>query len=396
MYPTFHWKFRQANHTPRSARAVNYDWDWEAEPANGDIFTNWPSNGLTAGLQSSSANLPVNKFLQALPSAVPITDPAQVYDFPRIHRSAGDCVVNLAGLQYHWIGQISEAERQRLEASVKDSSTRFAGDFTGEIRSMSTSLDFRGYEPAPAAIAARYRSWAETSGYPDLVRTLYVVRSAQAGDVRLFQINLQEESMQLVEWRSRLAPLRGYFQRESAGAERRNISNVPRSLPWLDGSSAVLIPLSGRPPEPQRSRGGPGPGPGSGRGPGPQFQQQPPPSPPPDPMESWLIAELDETSLRKQVFPALVARDFPMTGDQNYRVAVVTIPSSVAVFSSGNTWTAQDLATFDYAVDLIGGPGQFGQIGGIGRRWFSTPRRPRRRTTGGDIRWPGIEIACKA
>jgi signal transduction histidine kinase len=281
-------------------------------------------------------------------------------------------LLTLAGLQYHWIGQISEAERQRLEASVKDSSTRFAGDFIGEIRSMSTSLDFRGYEPAPPAIAARYRSWAETSGYPDLVRTLYVMRSAPMGDARLFQLNMQEESLQLIEWPSRLAPLRTYFEREPLGAERRNISNAPRSLPWLEGSSAVLIPLS-RPQEAQRGRGGPGPGPGpGGRGPGSQFQQQPPP-PPSDQTESWLIAELDETSLRKQIFPALVARDFPMTGDQNYRVAVVTTPSSVAVFSSGKTWTAQDLATFDYAVDLIGGPGQFGQIGGGGR---GGPPRP--------------------
>jgi signal transduction histidine kinase len=273
----------------------------------------------------------------------------------------------LAGLQYHWIGQISEAERQRLEASVKDSSSRFYADFSGEIRSMSTSLDFRGYEPTAAAIAARYRNWAETSGYPDLVRTLFVVRSAPAGEARLFQINLQEESLQLVEWPSRLAPLQPYFQREPAGPERRNISNAPRSLPWLDGSSAILIPLAGRPPELQRGRGGPGPGPGSGRGPAPQFQQQPPPSPPPEQAESWLIAELDETALKKQLFPALVARDFPMTGDQNYRVAVVNVPSSVAVFSSGKTWTVEDLATFDYAVDLIGVPGQFGQIGGIGR-----------------------------
>jgi signal transduction histidine kinase len=277
-------------------------------------------------------------------------------------------LLTLAGLQYHWIGQISEAERQRLEASVKDSSGRFAGDFTGEIRSMTTSLDFRGYEPTPAAIAARYRNWAETSGYPDLVRTLFVVRSAPTGEARLFQINLQEESLQLVEWPSRLAPLRAYFQREPAGAERRTISNAPRSLPWLDGSSAVLIPLAGRPPDLQRGRGspGPGPGPGYGRGPGPQSQQQPTPPAPPV-AESWLIAELDETSLKKQVFPALVARDFPMTDDQNYRVAVVSVPSSVAIFSIGKTWTAEDLVTFDYAVDLIGSPGQFGQIGGIGR-----------------------------
>jgi hypothetical protein len=54
---------------------------------------------------------------------------------------------------------------------------------------MSTSLDFRGYEPKPAAIAARYRSWAETSGYPDLVRTLFVVRSTPTGEGRLFQIH---------------------------------------------------------------------------------------------------------------------------------------------------------------------------------------------------------------
>jgi hypothetical protein len=48
-----------------------------------------------------------------------------------------------------------------------------------------------------------------------------------------------------------------------------------------------------------------------------EFQLQPPPFPPPDQMESWLIAELNGTSLRKQVFPAWIARDFRMTGDQN-------------------------------------------------------------------------------
>ena len=282
-------------------------------------------------------------------------------------------LLTLAGLQYHWIGQISEAERQRLEASVKDSSTRFAGDFASEIRSMSTSMDFRGYEPTPAAIAARYRNWAETSGYPDLVRTLYVVRPVIAADPRLFQINLQEESEQLVEWPERLVPLRPYFQREPAGGERRGFNNAPRSLPWLDGSSAVLIPLTGRPTDLQFGRGGPGPGQGRGPGPGQQFQPQPPTSPPPDQAESWLIAELDETTIRKQVFPALAARDFPMTGDQNYRVAVVNVPASVPVFSTGKTWTAQDLETFDYAVDLVGVPGQFGQIGGIGR---GGPPRP--------------------
>lgn len=280
-------------------------------------------------------------------------------------------LLTLAGLQYHWIGQISVAERQRLEASVRVSSNRFVGDFNSEIRSLTSSLDFRGYEPAEAAIVARYRSWAENSGYPDLVRALYVVRSAPAGEPRLFQIDLQEQSLQLAEWPARLAPLRTYLQREPPGAERRNISNAPRTLPWLDGTSAVLIQLAGRPPEPPRGRGEPAPPPGFARGPGPgpapESQQPPPPQPPSVRAESWLIAELDETTLNKQVFPALVTRDFPMTDDQDYRVAVVSVPSAVAIFSTGKAWTADDLATFDYSIDLIGGSGQFGQIGGIGR-----------------------------
>ena len=308
--------------------------------------------------------MPINKFLQAHRGAMPIIQPVT----PMISRVSIVllliALLTLAGLQYHWIGQISVAERQRLEASVRDSSSRFVGDFNGEIRSLTGTLDFRGYEPAAAAIVARYRSWAENSGYPDLVRTLYVVRSAPTGETRLFQIDIQDESFQLAEWPARLVPLRTYLQREPAGAERRNISNAPRSLPWLDGTTAVLIQLAGRLPEPSRGRGEPGPQSGFGRSPGPQSQQPPLTQPSSERVESWLIAELDETTLNKQLFPALVARDFPMTDDQDYRVAVVSLPSFVAIFNTGKPWTAEDLASFDYSSDLIGVSGQPGPIGG--------------------------------
>jgi len=264
-------------------------------------------------------------------------------------------LLTLAGLQYHWIGQISVAERQRLEANVRVSSNRFVGDFNSEIRSLTSSLDFRGYEPTAPAIVARYRSWAENSGYSDLVRNFYVVRYSPTSEARLSQINLQEQSYEFAEWPTRLVPLRSFFQRESStGPERRNISNPPRAFPGLEGTSAVLIQLSGRPPDPFRGRG------------------EPPPPPPMQVTESWLIVELDETTLSKQLFPALVMRDFPMTGDQDYRVAVVSVPSSVPIFSTGKAWTAEDLASFDYSTDLIGASGMFGTIGGAGR---GTPPR---------------------
>jgi signal transduction histidine kinase len=284
-------------------------------------------------------------------------------------------LLTLAGLQYHWIGQISVAERQRLEMSVRDSSNRFVGDFNAEIRSLTSAFDFRGGEPAVVAIVARYRAWAETSSYPDLLRTLYLVRTAPSGEVHLYRVDVENEVLLPAEWPEKMIPLRTYLQRESPGPERRSVSNTTPALPGMDGIEAVLIQLSGgRLQDMQRGRGGPGPGPGFVRSPGVQSQQQPPSPPSPERTDSWLIAELDDAALNKQVFPALVARDFPMTDDQDYRVAIVSIPFvSKTIFSTGKPWTEEDLASPDYSIDLIRGSGQPGQIGGIARGGLSRP-----------------------
>ena len=305
-------------------------------------------------------------------------------------------LLTLAGLQFHWIGQISVAERQQLEASVRDSSLRFAADFNQEIRSLTNVLDFRGYEPSPASIAARYRGWAENSVYPELFRKLYVIRSG-AGDVSITALNADADTFEPAALPTKLEPLRMLLQHESLSGDRRNFPNASRGLSILDGTSALMVQLGGRPMDPQRGRGGPGgSGPDSGRGRGQDGARGPDPGPrgpvpdggrgpdfgripgfqsilqnanpyTPERAESWLIAELDEAVLTKQVFPALVMRDFPMTGDQNYRVAVVSSPSSATVFSTGKPWTLEDMASYDFGVDLIGMPGQFGQIDGFGR-----------------------------
>jgi len=90
----------------------------------------------------------------------------------------------LAGLQYHWIGEISVAERQRLEDSVRESSNRFAGDFGSEIRSLTTALDFRGGEPDASAIASRYRSLP--GGIEKRARIQLVIAQELIGDAMKF------------------------------------------------------------------------------------------------------------------------------------------------------------------------------------------------------------------
>src|SRR5262250_283854 len=93
----------------------------------------------------------------------------------------------LTGLQYNWIGQISIAERERLEVSVRDSSNRFAADLSSEIRSLVSALDIRGNRaPDPSTIVFRYRNWMENSAFPGLVKSLYLVRS-MPNEATLFQ-----------------------------------------------------------------------------------------------------------------------------------------------------------------------------------------------------------------
>src|SRR5438046_2106845 len=106
----------------------------------------------------------------------------------------------LAGLQYHWIGEISVAERQRLEASVRDSSNRFAGDFANEIRSITGALDLRGGEPDISNIASRFRGWQEAAATPELLKTLYLVRSTSGGSPQISQVDLQDENLLPIEW----------------------------------------------------------------------------------------------------------------------------------------------------------------------------------------------------
>ena len=49
--------------------------------------------------------------------------------FARLARFA--CV-----LQYRWLGQISDAERDRLQSRLRDDTNRFAEDFNREIQSV--------------------------------------------------------------------------------------------------------------------------------------------------------------------------------------------------------------------------------------------------------------------
>jgi signal transduction histidine kinase len=255
----------------------------------------------------------------------------------------------LAGLQYQWIGQIAEAERHRLERSVAESAEEFAEDFSNEVRSLTLMLEPRPQFPSdPESIAMRYREWAATSAYPTLLKNLYLAQSGSP----LLQLDRAKASFEPGTWPPQL-------------------SRITDAISWQGGPplelepdvDVILIPLDRRGPGPMRGRGFRGPGGPPGPPPGVEVSRRVPEQ------DRWLVAELHHEVLTTQILPALVVRRFPNYENQDYRVAVVARRPSDGrrtVFTSGERWSQQDLASPDFQLDLLAPPNPRRDPGGAG------------------------------
>jgi signal transduction histidine kinase len=87
-------------------------------------------------------------------------------------------LLGLAWLQFRWIGQVSQAEHDRLQANLNSSAVRFAQDFDGELERMMRGLLGGDGPPRPGDDIKVYQSrlvaWRQTSRYPGLVKAVYL------------------------------------------------------------------------------------------------------------------------------------------------------------------------------------------------------------------------------
>ena len=82
----------------------------------------------------------------------------------------------LGGLQYHWLGKISEDERERMQRRVAADTERFAQDYNREIQkayfNFQTESDIwrnRNW----AEFNERYEFWRGKTAYPNLIKNFY-------------------------------------------------------------------------------------------------------------------------------------------------------------------------------------------------------------------------------
>jgi signal transduction histidine kinase len=103
----------------------------------------------------------------------------------------------LAWVQYHWIDEVAQAERQRAITSLNTSLTDLEADFDIEITRCFAA--FRLPAVSPADYAERYRQWLRQAPYPSLIRGVYVLDTSKAGPL-LRAVTPGEPAVASTQW----------------------------------------------------------------------------------------------------------------------------------------------------------------------------------------------------
>src|ERR1700750_3259955 len=84
----------------------------------------------------------------------------------------------LAGVQYQWLGQLSTAERERMQRTLRTAAAQFATEFDTEMSRTLISLQVEGpmlRDQNWTAYAQRYSQWMNSSSEPRLVKDVLLV-----------------------------------------------------------------------------------------------------------------------------------------------------------------------------------------------------------------------------
>jgi signal transduction histidine kinase len=119
----------------------------------------------------------------------------------------------LAILQYQWMGQVSEGERERLQNNLRDGANKFTADFDRELARI--YIHFQSAEvdkDSPAeGYAACFTRWSQESAYPQLIENIYLVEAGVSPAPLLRMLNTSTKQFEASPWSDNLANLQNRF-----------------------------------------------------------------------------------------------------------------------------------------------------------------------------------------
>ncbi|MEO8073754.1 MAG: hypothetical protein ABI686_11005, partial [Acidobacteriota bacterium] len=212
-------------------------------------------------------------------------------------------LVLLAGLQYKWLGQISDAEREHLQSRLQDDTKRFAEDFNREIQSVYFDFqinaeDFKNQNWNN--FNKSLISWHNQTQFPELIKDFYFVKK---DDFRtLLKFDVKNSEFEKVEWTNDLTKISRKLIDENSFnpiLENRTALAIP-ILDKNDDVKQIIIRTQEINSENIKT----------------QSKIELPPK------YGFLIVFLDEDVIKNQIIPTLVNKYFSNTDNADYKISI--------------------------------------------------------------------------
>lgn len=210
-----------------------------------------------------------------------------------------------ATLQYRWLGQASEADREQMRQSISERAQAFAEDFDRELGSASVLFELTSDVPegdAGPILHERLARWRAASQFPELIAAVYVAHDGD--DAPSLRRLTDAQSLEEIGWpahletvRTRPAGTRFEGERPRVRIEASDVRLQARPMSIAPDVPALILPTT--------------------------------------PMSAYsVIVELDREEIISTVLPELARQHFPDLGGEPYRITVLD-QTRAATFTSG-------------------------------------------------------------
>src|SRR5687768_16043311 len=147
----------------------------------------------------------------------------------------------LAALQYHWLGQVNQAERQRMHETMTARARSLANDIDREVSRLYVTFQLR--EPDTRrfeqAIAERYKVWRDGARHPDLVTGVYAVSS----DSAIQRFDPQTGTLASIEWPDSLKNIRERMRTSRLQTSGAGLATFTFRMPQPVSADPLAIPI---------------------------------------------------------------------------------------------------------------------------------------------------------
>lgn len=245
-------------------------------------------------------------------------------------------IVLLATLQYRWLGQISDAERDRMRASLATRASEFAQDFDRELTRAFLLFQAEGttsHEELSTRVAVRCDRWQATARFPRLVQDVYLVSRDPAGSPALQRFNPSSRALEPADWPASMSDWREEFGAPVKTAAGDRVVITRMASPIWESVPALVLPMTTVVVTNRE-------GLANVRF-APQF--------------SFIVLALDSGYMVSDLLPALATQHFRGTGDGfDYQLAVVSLrKGGGTVYASAPSLTATADMKADAKADLF-------------------------------------------